>query len=146
MRKYLTFALIALSAVLAAGVAVGQATLGADGYTVTEIAGRGRTAVATMLSAATATGAGAAVANPAAAKTYQAVGRTTAGTGTAVISIEGSNNGTNWDTVTTTTLSLTSATLSVSAGLSADDRYAWSRVNVTTLSGSTPTLTVTRSY
>lgn len=100
-----------------------------------------------LLSGATATGAGAAFSSPQGLdKTYQAYGGTEAGTGTAAISIEGSNDGTHWDTVVTTTLSLTSATLSVSAGMTATDRYAFTRANITALSGSTPTVSVTRSY
>jgi hypothetical protein len=104
------------------------------------------TVVTIMLSGATATGAGSAFDNPQADKTYQAYGSTAAGTGTAALTIEGSNDGTHWNTVVTTTVAMTSATLAVSAGITATDRYAYSRVNVTTLSGSTPTLTVTRSY
>lgn len=146
MRKLVIAGLIALSTILAAGLAIGQAVLGADGYTVTEIEGRARTVIQTILDSATATGAGTSYRSPAASKTYQAYGRTSAGTGTAVISIEGSNDGTRWNTVTTTTLSLTSATLAVSAGMTSDDRYGYARANVTTLSGSTATVSVTRSY
>jgi opacity protein-like surface antigen len=102
------------------------------------------TAVTTILSAATATGAGAAFDNPQARKTYQVSGATGSGTGTSVIAIEGSNNATNWDTVVTTTLALTTVTSSV--GMSSDDRYAYTRANVTSISGTTATLTVTRSY
>ena len=110
------------------------------------IAALGGTVVAVILSGASATGAGSAYDNPPGDKTYQAYGSLAAGTGTAAISIEGSNDGTHWDTVTTTTLSLTSATLAVSAGMTATDRYAYSRANITSLSGSTPTISVTRSY
>lgn len=104
------------------------------------------TTVTFILSGATATGAGSAFDNPQANKTYQAYGSLAAGTGTAAISIEGSNDSTHWDTVATTTLSLTSATLAVSAGMTTTDRYAYSRANITSLSGSTPTISVTRSY
>jgi len=104
------------------------------------------TVVTYILSGATTTGAGSAFDNPSADKTYQAYGSLAAGTGTAAISIQGSNDGTRWDTVATTTLSLTSATLAVSAGMTTTDRYAYSRANITSLSGSTPTVTVTRSY
>lgn len=104
------------------------------------------TVVTTVLNGATAAGAGSAFDNPSADKTYQAYARTQAGTGTADITIEGSNDGTHWNTVVTTTVAMTSATLAVSAGITATDRYAYGRVNVTTLSGSTPTVTVTRSY
>lgn len=100
-----------------------------------------------LLSDATTTGAGAAFSSPQGLdKTYQAYGRTEAGTGTAAITIEGSNDGTHWNTVVTTTVAMTSATLAVSAGITATDRYAFARANITTLSGSTPTVSVTRSY
>lgn len=104
------------------------------------------TTVTYILSGATTTGAGSTFDSPSADKTYQVYGSTQAGTGTAAVTIEGSNDGTRWNTVVTTTVAMTSATLAVSAGVTATDRYAYTRANVTTLSGSTPTVTVTRSY
>jgi glutamate 5-kinase len=99
------------------------------------------------LLSASATGAGDAFHNIAGMKTYQAAASTTAGTGTAVVVIQGSNDAsctTCWDPVGTVTLSLTTTT--VSSSFNSDDRHAWIRANVTTLSGSTPTVSVTRSY
>jgi hypothetical protein len=105
------------------------------------------TTMQALLSGAATTGAGTAFHNIAGMKTYQAAASTTAGTGTAVVVIQGSNDAsctTCWDTVGTVSLSLTTTT--VSSSFNSDDRHAWIRANVTTLSGSTPTVSVTRSY
>ena len=66
-------------------------------------------------------------------KTYQASGTTTAGAGAATILVQGSNDGTNWDTIGT--LSLTLATTTSSDSFTSNDRYAFVRGNVSAISG-----------
>lgn len=104
------------------------------------------TVVTTILSGASATGAGSSYDNPQATKTYQAIAKTTSGTGTAVITIQGSNDNENWDATPVGSISLTLTTTYTSDSFTSNDRYAWVRANVTTLTGNTPTVTVTRSY
>lgn len=103
------------------------------------------TAVTVLLSSATGTGAGAAFDNPSADKTFQAYGATSGGTGTAAITIQGTNVASCcWETVGTMTLTLGTAT--TSSALTSTDRYAFSRANVTSISGTGATVSVTRSY
>lgn len=99
--------------------------------------------IVTVMITTAATATSSALENPQSDKTYQASGSVGTTTGTATVLIQGSNNGTNWDTLGTISLALTTTT--VSGGLSTTDRYAYSRAAVT-LAGTTPTLTVTRSY
>jgi hypothetical protein len=104
----------------------------------------GITNVATLLNAVAVTGTGSALAGPAANKTYQAAASVGTGTGTAVVTVQCSNNASNWDTVGTITLS--TSTTSASDSFYSLDRCRFLRGNVTTLSGTTPTLTLTMSY
>lgn len=86
-----------------------------------------------LLNAVTATGAGTAINNPNVQKTYQAAGTTASGSGAATIKVEGSNDGANWDTIGTITLTL--GTASTSDSFTSNDRYRKIRGNVSALSG-----------
>lgn len=86
-----------------------------------------------IMTAATTVAAATGVAGVGALKTYQANGTTSNGAGAATIQVQGSNNGTNWDTIGT--ISLTLSTTSASDGFSSDDRYCLVRGNVTAISG-----------
>ena len=66
-------------------------------------------------------------------KTFQALGSTASGSGSATVQLQGSMNNTNWDTLGT--ISLTLGTTSTSDGFTSDDRYQYHRVNVTAISG-----------
>jgi hypothetical protein len=83
---------------------------------------------------AVATGRSAAIGTPSGPKTFQAWGSTTAGTGTAVITVDCSNNGgQSWDTLGTVTLVLGTATTSNS--FQSQDRCVQISGNVSTLTG-----------
>lgn len=87
-----------------------------------------------ILSAGTTVAAGAAFdVNGHGARTYQVVGSTSAGAGSTTVAIQGSNNGTNWDTIGTVTLTLSTA--AASNGFSSADAYDYVRANVTAISG-----------
>ena len=98
-----------------------------------------RVSTGSLLSNATATGAGAS-AGPAGAgrKTFQA---TVAGTGSvyATIDIEVSNDNSNWMTMGTITLS---GTTSATDGFVSDEPWAYHRANVTAISGTSATVNV----
>lgn len=98
----------------------------------------------TLVKAATATGAGIANAGVRGAKSFQADGTTTAGAGAATIAVQGSNNGVNWDTIDT--ISLTLATTTSSNSFWSDDRYAYLRGNVTAISGTGASVNLTMGY
>jgi hypothetical protein len=104
-------------------------------------------AATTLLNAVTTTGAGVGApgnASPVASKSYQVAGTTTAGSGSAVVLIQGSNDGTNWDTIGTVTLTL--GTASTSGSFASQDRYMQVRGNVTTLTGTGASVTATMGY
>jgi hypothetical protein len=96
--------------------------------------------IARLLAAVTATGAGSAFAVPAgtAKRTFQA---TVAGTGavTATVLVEITNDGTNWLTLGTITLS---GTTSDSDGFAADAPWAQVRGNVSAVSGTGAAVTL----
>lgn len=84
----------------------------------------------TILSAATATGAG-----PISLETFttfQVVGSMSSGTGSATVAIEVSNNGANWLTLGTVTLSL--STTAATDGFASAGDWLNVRANVTSLS------------
>ncbi|MCW2950760.1 MAG: hypothetical protein JWN41_1773 [Thermoleophilia bacterium] len=111
----------------------------------TPVSKSGLVSTTALLTAAIATGAGAAVANYAAMKTYQARGTTSAGTGAATIQVQGSNNGgITWDTIGTITLTL--GTVASSDSFSSNDRYAQVRGNVTAISGTGASVNMTMGY
>ena len=90
-----------------------------------------------LLGAVIATGAGDAVDGVNVTKTYFASGFTTAGSGAAVVVVEGSMDGVSWDTIGTITLTL-SATPSAGANsdsFTSHDRYRLVRGNVSSISG-----------
>lgn len=86
-----------------------------------------------LLSGVTATGAGSGMQGSRGGCTFQASGTTGSGAGAATIAVQGSNDGTSWDTMGT--ISLTLGTTSTSDSFTADSRYALIRGNVTALSG-----------
>jgi hypothetical protein len=94
-----------------------------------------------LLTAATATGAGSGIPGIAATKTYQAHGTTTAGAGAATILVQGSNDGTNWNTIGT--ISLTLATTTSSDSFNSEDRYRHLRGNVSAISGTGASVSLT---
>ena len=86
-----------------------------------------------MMSNVTTTGAKASIPGPAKTKTYQAYCVNSAGSGTAVIAVQGSVDSVNWNTIGT--ISLTTTTTAVGDSFSSQDRYPLLRMNVTTLTG-----------
>lgn len=103
------------------------------------------TIVRTLLSAVTATGAGAAVSGVSSYKTFQAKGATSAGSGAATILVQGSNDdGASWDTVGTITLTL--GTTSSSDSFTDTSRYGSYRGNVSALSGTNANVTLTMGF
>lgn len=104
----------------------------------------GNVNVNTILSSAIATGAGGAVTGVGFAKTYHASGTTTAGAGAATIQVQGSMNGSSWDTIGT--VSLTLGTTATSDGFASTDRYAQVRGNVTAISGTGAAVSLTMGF
>jgi hypothetical protein len=98
----------------------------------------------TLLSAVTATGSGNGQSMASANKTFQATGTTSAGSGAATIDVQGSLDGTNWDTIGTITLTL--GTSSTSGSFTSEDRYQAIRGNVTALSGTSATVYLYAGY
>lgn len=95
-----------------------------------------------LITAATATGAGTPRgAEDSKSRTYQASGTTTAGSGAATILVQGSNDGSNWDTIGTITLTL--GTTSTSDSFTSLDRYGKLRGNVSAISGTGASVNVT---
>lgn len=89
-----------------------------------------------LLAGVTSTGAGSAVeATYAGSKQFQAYAQTTAGTGTAVITVECSLNGTVWNSTPLGTISLSVGTTTVAEGLTTTDRCRYLRGNVSSISG-----------
>lgn len=97
-----------------------------------------------LLSAATTVAAGASAGGISGYKTYQADGTTSAGAGAATILVQGSNNGTNWDTIGTITLTL--ATTTSSDSFTSSDRYALIRGNVSAISGTDASVNLVVGY
>lgn len=110
---------------------------------------RARILTTPLFSAANATGAGAAMPGYPERKTYEVIGRTTAGAGSATVQIRGRNSPTAaWQVIGTVTL-----TLSASAGtndaadsFASDDRYAEVSANVTAISGTGATVDASMGY
>ena len=95
----------------------------------------------TLLSAVTSTGAGTAIDDAdLPLRTYQAYGQTTAGSGSATIKVQGSNDGTNFVDLGTITLTLTTSTSTDGFVSNANWRYV--RGNVTALSGTGAAVTL----
>lgn len=93
-----------------------------------------------------ATGAGDAVSGPQGMdRQYQVWGKTESGSGSATVTISGSNNGgVSWDTLGTVTLTL--GTTATSDGFSSRDRYTKLRGNVTAISGTGARVSAAFSY
>jgi hypothetical protein len=98
--------------------------------------------ISSLLTAATATGAGASFSSHTSKRTFQA---TVTGTGavTATVLIEASLNGTTWLTAGTITLS---GTTSASDGFALDAPWGCFRANVTARSGTGAAVTVLTGY
>ena len=103
--------------------------------------------VYTILSAVTSTGAGSPIQLPSSIGgvptsrlSFQAYGTTSSGSGTAVISVQVSNDGSNW--LSLGTISLTLGTSSTSDGFVDDAPWAFVRGNITTLTGTTATVSL----
>lgn len=101
--------------------------------------------VITLLSGATATGEGPTVTveslrYPANNRTIQAIGSVTASTGSATITVEASNDGTNW--VVLDTLSLTLGTTVTTDWFESTGMWDKMRANVTVLSGTGASVSV----
>ena len=88
----------------------------------------------TMLDAVIATGAGAAFKLPESRKTsFQASGTTSSGAGAATVAIQVSNDGENW--VSAGTITLTLGTSATSDGFAFEANWEQVRANVTAISG-----------
>ena len=97
-----------------------------------------------LLSAVTATGAGSTYKKPATKCSFQAYGTTTAGAGAATITVEVSNDGTNWLTMGTITLTL--STTAANDGFTSDSPWTNVRGNVTAISGTGASVTLTMGW
>lgn len=99
-----------------------------------------------LLEGATTAAAGSAKPGRTGAKTFQAWGTTSSGTGSATIAVQGSNDQGQavWDTIGTITLTL--GTAATSDSFSSDDRYAVLRGNVTAISGTGASVSLTMGY
>lgn len=93
-----------------------------------------------LLDSVTTTGAGAGVRRRDPRSTFQAVGSVSASTGAASIDVEISNNGVNWKTVGT--ISLTLGTSKTSDGFALDAPWVFVRGNVTSISGTDATVSL----
>jgi hypothetical protein len=86
-----------------------------------------------LLTNGTTTGSTNAVNSPGSNRTYQATAVASSGTGNAVVAVQGSMDGTFWDTIGTITLT-SASTAGLSDSFSSQDRYPRIRANVTSLS------------
>lgn len=77
---------------------------------------------------------------PGAKRTFQAKGSTSASTGSASVAVQVSNDGTNWLTLGTITLSL--STSESSDGFSSDSPWEYVRGNVLSISGTDATVSL----
>jgi len=98
----------------------------------------------TLLDAATATGAGSTRNLLKKEATFQAFGTTASGSGAATILIQVSNDGTNW--ITAGTITLTLGTAATNDGFASDAKWTFVRANVTALSGTGASVTVLMGY
>ena len=98
------------------------------------------TRVITLLADAIAQGAGAAFQPAEKQRTFQVNGATSSGTGAATVKIEVSNNGSDW--LTLGTVSLTLGTTSTSDGFVSDAPWGYVRANVSAISGTDAAVTV----
>ena len=94
---------------------------------------KGMTRVRTILDSVLVTGAGNAFKSTSPKRTVQAIGKTSAGVGAASIFVQASNDGTNW--VTIDTLSLTLGTTITSDHYTEDLPWKYIRANVNSISG-----------
>ena len=73
-------------------------------------------------------------------RTFQAVGATSAGAGSAIVDIQGSLDGVNWITIATITLVL--AVTVATDGFASDAAWRYVRANCTTLTGTNASVQV----
>lgn len=93
-----------------------------------------------LLSSVIATGAGSSVKPVGSNRTFQAHGTTSAGAGAATIVVQVSNNDSDW--ITLGTISLTLSTTSSSDGFASDAPWKYVRGNVTAISGTDATVSL----
>jgi hypothetical protein len=104
-------------------------------------------ALATLVSAATATGNGTMTHAQNTAfvnMTMQAVGTVSASTGASTIKLQGSNDGATWIDIGTATLTL--GTTATAAVVTNTANYLWYRANVATLTGTNATVSAYLNY
>ncbi len=104
--------------------------------------------VATMLNAVIVTGAGSGFRFPSLAKTFQASGTTSAGSGSATVLIEVSDvdsPGAN-DWITLGTIVLTLGTTNLGEGFATSVKWKWFRARVSAISGTNATVSVVAGY
>lgn len=101
--------------------------------------------IATLLSAATATGAGTAQKfGSLLEKSFQAYGTTSAGSGASVVRVEGSQDNINW--VSLGTISLTLGTTSTTDGFATESGWKYIRGYVVSISGTNASVNLLCSY
>lgn len=99
----------------------------------------------TLVAAKTTTGAGSVVAKfPSAKKACQAYGTTSAGSGASVITIQGSNDNSNYIDLGAITLVL--GTTATTDGFTIDSPWVYTRGYVTSISGTTATVSLICTY
>lgn len=93
-----------------------------------------------ILDAVTSTGAGARHHPWNEKRTFQLTGQVSAGAGSADVDVQGSNDGINWTTIATISLSL--STVTSNDGFASDAPWRYVRGNVTTITGTDATVTL----
>jgi hypothetical protein len=139
MKKLSAYGLMLALAALSLALLTAPALVANAQVAPTQYAGR-----ILLGSGVTSTGVLTAARAPGANKTFQVVASTASGTGTATVTVQGSNDALYWDNIAT--LTVTSSVPGASTSTTTTDRYLWLRGNVTTLSGSTPTLSLTAGF
>jgi hypothetical protein len=110
---------------------------------------RARILTTQLLAGATLTGAGSTFPGYPGIKTFEAVGRTTAGAGAATVQIRGRNSAqAGWQVIGTITLTLSASggTNDAADGFLSEDRYAEVSANVTAISGTGATVDASMGY
>ncbi len=108
-----------------------------------QVVAQGGGLVTTLLSAVTATGAGVSAQPKGTKRTFQAVGATSGGTGTATVRVEVSNTGITNEWLTLGTMTLALSTTAATDGFASDAVWPFVRGNVTAISGTGAAVTLT---
>lgn len=103
-----------------------------------------RATAVTLLNAATATGAGTTIGRAPAEKTFHLIGSTTNGAGAATVYVQGSNDGTNYITLATLTLTLSTTVSSDGCVITAP--WVYLRGNVNAISGTGASVSLFMGY